>query len=42
LNCYDYLRVANDLVAADGITPQRYWPAELYNQYLGVQDAGLE
>ncbi|MDH3705690.1 MAG: VOC family protein [Acidimicrobiia bacterium] len=27
LNCYDYDRVRDDLIEADGITPVRYWPA---------------
>jgi|GEM_PF-854648 len=33
LNCYDYARVAADLIAADGVTPTRYWPAELHTSY---------
>jgi len=27
LNCFDYDTVRRDLIAADGITPVRYWPA---------------
>jgi catechol 2,3-dioxygenase-like lactoylglutathione lyase family enzyme len=30
LNCYDYDTVTTDLVEADGITPTRYWPRDLY------------
>lgn len=30
LNCYEYDRIAVELVAANGITPVRYWPVELY------------
>lgn len=26
LNCYDYERVRADLVEAEGVEPQRYWP----------------
>lgn len=35
LNCYEYDRVQAELVAADGITPQRYWPKELYTAHRG-------
>jgi catechol 2,3-dioxygenase-like lactoylglutathione lyase family enzyme len=30
LNCYDYDAVRRDLVEADGIEPQRYWPRDLF------------
>jgi len=30
LNCYEYDRIKTELVAADGLQPVRYWPAELY------------
>jgi len=30
LNCYEYERIRNDLVVADGIEAQRYWPRHLY------------
>lgn len=30
LNCYDYDRIRSDLIEADGITPVRYWPRELF------------
>jgi catechol 2,3-dioxygenase-like lactoylglutathione lyase family enzyme len=36
LNCYDYERVAAELVQAEGITPVRYWPKELYTSYQGA------
>ena len=34
LNCYDYDRVRKELVEADGITPMRYWPRELYDAHI--------
>lgn len=34
LNCYDYDRIRDDLVVADGIDATRYWSAELYPSYL--------
>jgi catechol 2,3-dioxygenase-like lactoylglutathione lyase family enzyme len=37
LNCYDYERIQADLVDADGLSPVRYWPVELYTAY---RDAG--
>ena len=33
LNCYEYSTVRADLVEADGITPVRYWPRDLYDHY---------
>ncbi len=33
LNCYDYDRIVAELIEADGITPRRHWPAELYAQH---------
>lgn len=30
LNCYEYDRIRTDLVEADGVEPERYWPCELY------------
>lgn len=33
LNCYEYERVREALIEADGIAPQRYWPRELYGDY---------
>ncbi len=30
LNCYDYARIAQELIAADNITPVRYWPRALF------------
>ena len=33
LNCYEYERIKMDLIDADGIEPQRYWPRELYSAY---------
>ncbi len=35
LNCYEYDRVRRNLVEADGVAPDRYWPPELYPEYLG-------
>jgi len=31
LNCYDYDRIKDDLVDADGIDPVRYWPRDLFD-----------
>ncbi len=33
VNCYDYARIRNDLIEADGVEPVRYWPRELYTAY---------
>jgi catechol 2,3-dioxygenase-like lactoylglutathione lyase family enzyme len=33
LNCYDYKRVRDELVEADGVQAIRYWPRELYTAY---------
>ncbi|HQV57795.1 MAG TPA: VOC family protein [Ilumatobacteraceae bacterium] len=33
LNCYDYERIRVDLIEADRIQPQRYWPRELFEQH---------
>jgi hypothetical protein len=33
LNCYEYDRVRTELVDADGVTPVRKWPRELYDTY---------
>ena len=33
LNCYDYATIQTDLIARHGITPVRYWPRELYDNY---------
>jgi len=30
LNCYEYDRVRAEVIEADGITPSRYWPRELF------------
>lgn len=35
LNCYDYEGVKRELVDAEGIETQRYWPRELYAEYRG-------
>ena len=40
LNCYEYDRVKEDLVEADGIEPQRYWPVEVYEGYNEQSQAG--
>ncbi len=32
LNCYDYDRIARELVEADSITPVRYWPRQVYEE----------
>jgi catechol 2,3-dioxygenase-like lactoylglutathione lyase family enzyme len=34
LNCYEYGRVRAELVEADDVKPDRYWPRELYSDYL--------
>jgi catechol 2,3-dioxygenase-like lactoylglutathione lyase family enzyme len=36
LNCYEYDRVKAELIEPDGITPVRYWPRELYDDYVGT------
>lgn len=36
LNCYDYERIRAELVDADGISPVRYWPRELYDSRVEV------
>ncbi len=33
LNCYEHDRIRTELIEADGITPVRYWPRELYEQH---------
>lgn len=33
LNTYEYDRVKTELIEADGITPTRYWPRELFDSY---------
>ncbi len=33
LNCYDYERIAAELIAPDGISPVRYWPRGLYEAH---------
>lgn len=33
LNCYDYATIQTDLIARHGITPVRYWPRELHDNY---------
>ena len=35
LNCYDYARIEHELVIADDLDPERYWPAELHRQFKG-------
>ena len=34
LNCYDYDRVRAELVDADAVDVQRYWPRDLYDGYV--------
>ena len=34
LNCYDYDRVRAELIEADDVKADRYWPRELYSAYL--------
>ena len=34
LNCYDYDRIKTDLIEPDGIAAVRYWPRELYEEYV--------
>jgi catechol 2,3-dioxygenase-like lactoylglutathione lyase family enzyme len=38
LNCYEYDRIATELVAADAIAPTRYWPPELLGEYRAARD----
>lgn len=33
LNCYEYDQVRAELIEAEGITPARYWPRDLYLEY---------
>lgn len=33
LDCYEYDRIKMDLIEADGVDPQRYWPRELFKAY---------
>ena len=33
LNCYDYERIRAELVEADAVEVDRYWPRELYTAY---------
>jgi catechol 2,3-dioxygenase-like lactoylglutathione lyase family enzyme len=33
LNCYEYERIKTELIEADGVSPVRYWPRELYAAY---------
>ncbi|MDG2307671.1 MAG: VOC family protein [Candidatus Binatia bacterium] len=33
LNCYEYARIASELIEADGIEPTRYWPRELHDNW---------
>lgn len=33
LNCYEYERIRHELIEADQIEPQRYWPRELFDEY---------
>jgi catechol 2,3-dioxygenase-like lactoylglutathione lyase family enzyme len=35
LNCYDYQRVKAELVEADAVKAERYWPHDLYAAYVG-------
>jgi len=35
LNCYEYDAIKAELTAA-GVTPNRYWPSDLYAQYRGA------
>ena len=37
LNCYDYERVRAELVEADAVPADRYWPRELYETYLDTK-----
>ncbi len=33
LNCYEYARIAEELVETDGIESTRYWPRDAYDSY---------
>lgn len=37
VNCYDYQGVQEALIDAFDVTPQRYWPAELIDQWRSTQ-----
>ena len=36
LNCDEYDRIKSDLIEAEGVEPERYWPAELHASYRTV------
>ena len=38
LNCYEYDRVKRELVDRDQVQVSRYWPPELYANYLAATD----
>ncbi len=40
VSCCDYERVRTELVEADGLLPQRYWPSDLYESYLTRRSGG--
>lgn len=42
LNCYDYETVRAELIEADGIEPQRYWPTDLHRAYRSESDPPAE
>ncbi len=33
INCYEYDRVATELIAAECVEPVRYWPREVYERF---------
>jgi catechol 2,3-dioxygenase-like lactoylglutathione lyase family enzyme len=37
LNCYDYNRIAVELIESDGIVPVRYWPRTAYDSWVERQ-----
>jgi len=39
LNCYEYDRIRTELIEADGISPSRYWPRELFEEHTAMRAA---
>jgi len=37
LNSYDYAQVRDELIVPDSITPTRYWPRSLYDDFVRTQ-----
>ena len=39
INTYDVEHVRAELLAADGVEPRRYWPAEVHEQWMAGDGA---